>query len=175
MELAQLAEESGFSHAAGLDVATLRLLDEVRAMCAADKCRLYGRSWMCPPACGTLEENTKQLLGYTRGVIVQTTRELEDDFDIENMDAIGAKHKELFYAFVKKLRAQYPGLLPLGSGGCTLCESCAYPDAPCRQPEEAFPSMEAYGLLVSEVCTSNGLGYYYGPQTMTYTSCLLVE
>ena len=38
-----------------------------------------------------------------------------------------------------------------------------------------FPSMEAYGLLVSDACTSAGLEYYYGKNTMTYTSCILLD
>ena len=36
-------------------------------------------------------------------------------------------------------------------------------------------SMEAYGLLVSDVCRRSGLGYYYGTGTMTYTSCVLYK
>jgi len=34
-------------------------------------------------------------------------------------------------------------------------------------------AMEAYGLLVSDVCVRSGLAYNYGPGTMTYTSCIL--
>ena len=29
-------------------------------------------------------------------------------------------------------------------------------------------------MLVLEVCKANGLAYYYGPETMTYTSCFLL-
>ena len=36
-------------------------------------------------------------------------------------------------------------------------------------------SMEAFGLLVSEVCTKNGLSYYYGPKTITFTACILTD
>ena len=35
--------------------------------------------------------------------------------------------------------------------------------------------MEAYGLLVSDVCLKSGVKYYYGPKTMTYTSCILID
>jgi len=30
-------------------------------------------------------------------------------------------------------------------------------------------------MLVSEVCQKNGLKYYYGPGTIAYTSCFLLE
>jgi len=36
-----------------------------------------------------------------------------------------------------------------------------------------FCSMEACGILVSEACTLAGLKYYYGPGTLTYSSCVL--
>ena len=36
-------------------------------------------------------------------------------------------------------------------------------------------SMEAYGMVVMETCKANGMGYYYGPQSIAYTSCFLLE
>lgn len=172
--LVKLALDAGFSHAAALDAATLTPLDAVRDMCAADKCRMYGHCWTCPPACGTIAENTARIAGYHTGLIVQTTRMLEDDFDYEGMEACGEAHRQMFSALCSQLRSEYPGLLALGAGGCKLCTACTYPDAPCRMPDRAVSSMEAYGLLVSDVCTQNGLGYYYGPGTMTYTGCYLL-
>ena len=36
-------------------------------------------------------------------------------------------------------------------------------------------SMEAYGMVVLEVCKANGLTYYYGADKMAYTSCFLLK
>ena len=55
-ELEKLALDTGFSYAAELDVSTLELRQEVRDMCGANTCGMYGRNLACPPACGTLEE-----------------------------------------------------------------------------------------------------------------------
>ena len=63
--------------------------------------------------------------------------------------------------------------LPLSAGACTVCRRCTCPDRPCRFPNKRMSSMEAYGLLVGDVCLRSGLSYNYGPRTMTYTSCLL--
>ena len=63
----------------------------------------------------------------------------------------------------------------VASGGCTVCPKCTCPDTPCRFPDLATPSMEAYGLVVSDVCRDSGLPYYYGPKTITYTACMLVN
>jgi predicted metal-binding protein len=65
-------------------------------------------------------------------------------------------------------------VLALGAGCCTICRTCAYPDAPCRFPDRAVASMEAFGLLVLEVCKANGLQYYYGSDKMAYNSCFLL-
>ena len=55
-ELLALAGGCGFDHVGLLCVEKLVLDPKVRDMCAADKCRSYGKSWSCPPACGSLEE-----------------------------------------------------------------------------------------------------------------------
>ena len=51
-----MALENGFSYAAPMDCALLELRQEVRDMCAANTCGMYGKNLACPPACGTIEE-----------------------------------------------------------------------------------------------------------------------
>ncbi|MCL2494480.1 MAG: DUF2284 domain-containing protein [Oscillospiraceae bacterium] len=165
----------GFTSAGPLDAATLLPRQEVRDMCAADRCRHYGKSWTCPPACPSLEENRALLAKYKSGILVQTTGTPEDEFDLEGMVEIGREHMRRFHALHKMLREDYPRLLALGAGACELCGACTYPAAPCRHPEDALTSMEAFGLVVSDACTANGLKYNYGPGTMTFTGCFLVE
>ena len=156
-ELKKLGEEAGFTHVAALDCSTIKLLPEVRQMCASNTCHMYGKNWHCPPGCGTLEECEARVRSYRQGILVQTVGELEDSMDGEGM--------------MEAEKAQ----LPIGSGACTRCASCTYPDAPCRFPDKTFASMEAYGMLVTQVCQDNDLPYYYGPCTIAYTSCFLLE
>jgi len=144
-------------------------------MCAADRCHSYNRSWVCPPAGGTLAENAAILATYHTGLIVQTTGELEDAYDYETMVALGELQKERVAGFRAVLAPAYPRLLTLGNGACTVCPKCTYPRHPCLHPDQAIQSMEAFGLVVSDVCTDNHLGYYYGPGTLTYTGCYLLE
>ena len=173
--LVEQAEAFGFSHAGPLDASTLEPRDEVRDMCAAGKCKGYNSCWACPPGCGTLEEMTTMMSAYKTGLIVQTTAELEDEFDFEAMREASAQQRTRFMAFREVLEKQWPTLIALGSGGCKRCEACTWPDAPCRFPEQIVTSMEAAGLLVSDVCAKNGMAYYYGKNTLTYTSCYLLE
>lgn len=174
-ELLDLAIQCGFDHAGPLNVAAMEFNPAVRDMCAADRCRSYGRCWTCPPGCGTLEEISARAAAYLRGVLLQSTGQMEDDFDIEVMMDTERLQKERFRAFVDRVREEYPNCLPMSSGACGVCSICTYPDAPCRFPQLAIPSMEAYGLVVSQVCQDAGLPYYYGPQTITYTACVLVD
>ncbi len=171
--LNRLAQGAGFTKTAPLSVRKLSLLDEVRQMC--ESCNAYGTRWSCPPGCGTLPECRERVAGYTLGLLVQTVGQLEDALDGEGMMAAEATHKQSFEILHRQILPLYPRLLALGTGGCRLCEHCTYPDAPCRFPERMTPSMEAYGILVLQACKDSGLPYYYGPGTISYTGCFLLE
>lgn len=172
-EFCALAKEIGFEQAGPLDPATIELKEKVREMCASGKCTMYDKRWSCPPGCGTLDECRELLKGYTRGILVQSVGELEDNFDIETMMETEAAHKERFYAIRKALVEKGIDALAAGAGCCTICPECTYPDAPCRFPEEKMSSMEALGMLVLEVCKANDMRYFYGENTIAYTSCFL--
>ena len=173
--LLSLARQAGFSQLTELDAAVLNPMPEVRDMCSSGRCRSYGKSWSCPPACGSIEYAARRISQYRRGLIVQTTGELEDEFDLQAIAAIEARHKKAFLNLARQARLLFPGCLPLSSGTCSLCRKCTYPGKPCRFPHRRFSSMEAYGLLVSDVCLQSGLQYYYGAKTMTYTACILID
>ena len=172
--LMELAAEAGFEHVGGFDARGLKFLDEVRDMCASGRCQRYGRSWSCPPAIGPVEALERRARRFERGVLVQTSSGLSDEFDAEGMEAAGKLHKRRFDTLARQAVLIYGGdCLPLGAGSCTLCVQCTYPSRPCRHPDRVFPSMEACGLLVADVCALAGLRYSYGEGTITYSSCIL--
>lgn len=172
-ELIAAAKEQGFETAVVLNTATLTSREEVRDMCAANTCRAYGSNWSCPPACGTIAQCSEKMKAYTRGVLVQTIGELEDSWDYEAMQETAANHSKRFREIALRLWKDGVKVLPLTAGACPICEKCAYPE-PCRFPDKAISSMEAYGLLVNQVCTDNGVPYNYGPNKMAYCGCLLL-
>ena len=169
------ALDLGFSHAALVDVSTLVARDEVRDMCAADKCRGYGRNWSCPPGCGTIPECSARMHSYDWGVITQITLDMEDSMDIEAWTEAGRRFHEGQAKLNEELHAVYSDVLALGGAGCSICKECTYPDAPCRFPEKRMSGMEGYGLVVSEVCQANGIRYYYGPDTITFSGMFLIR
>jgi len=166
---------AGFSQAGELNRDAIDFMPEVRDMCAADRCHSYGKCWTCPPGCGTIEEAALKAAAYSKGMLVQTIGQMEDDFDWETIEATSAKHRDNFEKFTAIMRKRFKKLMPMGAGACSLCPECTYPDAPCRYPDLAVPAMEAYGLFVSKVCSLSGVPYNNGPQTITFTSCYLFE
>lgn len=174
-QLLELAAGFGFDHVEMLNVSALEFNPAVRDMCAADRCHSYGKCWTCPPHCGTLEEFAAKASTYHRGIIVQSTGQMEDDYDFETMVDTETLQHERFRDFTAKVREVYPNCMPLSAGACRICKQCACPDKPCRFPELAIPSMEASGLNVSKTCEDSGIGYYYGPKTITFTCCILTD
>ena len=172
-EMITLAQSVGFSHVGPLDPATLVFAEEVREMCAADRCGSYGKNWSCPPYCGSLEELSWRAGRYAEGVLLQSTGVMEDDFDFETMMATERLHKDRFNRLVREVKKIGQDCMPMSAGACCLCGACGCPKEPCRFPELAYPSMEACGVMVSDTCEKNGMGYYYGPCTVTYTACIL--
>ena len=173
-QLATVAETSGFTNWAPLDLSTIELKSEVRAMCADNTCGQYGKRWSCPPGCGTLEECEARIRQFRQGILLQTVGDIEDSFDFEAMVEIEAKHKQHFQAMYDTLRLQTGNVLALGAGCCTYCKVCSYPDKPCRHPDKMTASMEAFGILVLDVCNANSLPYYYGQNQIAYTSCIFL-
>ena len=167
-----IAKEIGFDVAVALDPQRLEARADVRAMCAADTCKAFGKNWTCPPACGTLEECQTKMRGYTRGILVQTIGYMQKAIDSRCYRETERRHMEHFFALAEAVRKDHPDALCLGAGGCRVCGKCAYPE-PCRFPEKAMSSMEGYGLFVTQVCRDAGVAYHYGERTITYCACIL--
>lgn len=145
-------------------------------MCAADRCRSYGRNWACPPTCGSLDHFRALFTSFDACIVFQTVATLEDDFDIETMTRAESLHKQRTLNMCRTLSSQGFGkdTIVLGAGTCTLCSPCAFPD-PCRHPAQRIVSMEAAGLVVTETCEAACIPYYHGLHTIAYSGCLLVR
>jgi predicted metal-binding protein len=171
----QIASEIGFECMGMCSAKELVAREEVRSMCSANKCQVFDHSWACPPACGDIAYFQERMRAHEHCLIVQTVAEMEDDFDVETMEEAGERQKQRVLDLVEAI--DKAGLsaetMTLSAGTCTLCKTCTYPDEPCRFPDKRLVSMEAAGLVVSEVCMQAGIEYNHGPLTMTYSGCVL--
>ena len=146
-----------------------------RKMCEANACGAYGKCWMCPPDVGEIAELMERVGRYDLALVYQTVSTLEDSFDFEGMQEAKKRHYKLSAAlrnvFTDKGIAK---ALHLGSGGCGVCEKCAKrSDEPCRFPELAMPSLEAYGVNVSKLASTASMKYINGQNTVTYFGAVL--
>ncbi len=158
---------------AWLDTKQVPFDGRVRGMCESNRCGLYGKTWTCPPAVGDWGTLRDECRSYAHALVFTTKHVLDDDFDFEGIQASGELHKQLDNALATLLNAhQIPHLL-YSAGGCNLCSSCTYPDAPCRHPDRVHRSMEACGIDVGALSKACGLRYNNGPQTVTYFSMLV--
>ena len=173
MQWIDKAKEMGFDTAVCIDPQTLEAREDVRAMCAADKCGAYGKNWTCPPECGTVEECQRKMHSYENGILLQSIGHMTKAIDSKCYRETEQRHIKNFCVFAEEIRKEYPHALCLGAGGCRVCKQCAYPAA-CRFPEKAMSSMEGYGLFVTQVCRDAGVPYHHGDRTITYTAIVLL-
>ena len=174
-DLIALAKSFGFTNAEWIDASQIICDRKFREQCAANACGVYGKCWMCPPDIGDIDELIAQVKSYKRGLLYQSIFTLEDSFDFEGMsDAkkntvkIALALRELFS------KSDISRVLHLGAGGCGVCEVCSKRiGEDCRFPELALPSLEAYGVNVSELAKSAGMKYINGQNTVTYFGCVL--
>ena len=172
IDIQKEAKALGFDTAVAFDPVILEARQDIRDMCNADKCMIFGKNWGCPPHCGTVEECQKKIHSYARGILLQTTGHMTKTIDSRCYRETERRHLTNFYALADMVREEYPNALCLGSGGCRICKKCAYPES-CCFPEKKMSSMEGYGLFVTQVCRNAGIHYYYGANTITYSACIL--
>jgi len=166
-------------HAAGMfqhgivDTAEIHFSQEVRAMCEANTCQQYGKTWACPPAIGTVEACKKKILQYEKMLVFTGKYDIEDSFDFEGMMAA---HRQFSNACRKVSAAIRPHLnqyLFFSNEGCDLCKECTYPSAPCRFPDRMHGSLEGNGIFVNDLAKSANVNYHNGANTVTYFGALV--
>ena len=163
--------QSLFDHYQDIPSARVSFSPQVREMCAQNKCGSYGKSWTCPPALNPIEELQARLAPYDRFMLFDRVYSVKSNLDWDGMMDAGRE----FQTRVNKLRKRLHKLAPdfdfqiLGAGHCQLCQPCTYQDKePCRHPQEAVYSLEAYGIDVVQAMKQAGLKYYNGKNTVTY-------
>ncbi len=174
--LIRTALDSKASHAAILDVSQIRFHEDFRKACEKNFCRKYDTNWMGPPAIGPIEKLMQRAALYKKGLLFQTVHATNGSFDMKGMLEGAKAHQAVFRELLKTIRKQYPenGILPLDAGCCSLCEKCAYLDRqPCRRPDEAVSSVEAYGINVLALQKSAGLPYSHGKNKICYVGLIL--
>ena len=145
-----------------------------RDICRENSCGRYGKCWTCPPDVGDMESLRARLLAFDTVAVFSIVYPIEDAFDLPGMLAAGKKHNEFSLAVQRRAREILPASLTTAAGACTLCARCARMDGlPCRRPDEAMISLEAYGIDVLKLANAAKLPYRTGSESCAYFSAVL--
>jgi len=176
--LLQAARDSGFDHVGLLETFSIRFHEDVRKACERNACGKYDTNWMGPPAIGTITELKEQVLRFRQGLLLQTVHRMNGSFNFKGMMAAAKEHQAMFRKFLAELKRIYPAdsFLPLDAGCCSHCEKCAYQDSqPCRCPDQALSSVEAYGMDVSTLMKTVGIPYNHGKAAIGFVGLILFD
>lgn len=169
--------EEYFDQAKLISVSEIPFDPEVRKLCEQNSCGKFGTCWTCPPAIGDLEELRRRATDFHHFFIFYKVYALEDSFDWEGMMDGARDFQKRILKLKKQIQATNSDFdyLVLGAGACMICETCSYPQKePCRFPDRAIFSVEAFGIDAMKMMQTNGLQYNNGPNTVTYIGGLFL-
>jgi len=186
-DLIEKFKSLGASNAAIIEVVDIPFEPSLLDLCKMNTCGNYGRSWVCPPLSGEIDDLIATAKQYRQMLVFQAIYKLEDSFDIEGMFAANENFRKLTEDVDRVCRGAHCASVTkhpsadaatlftkesfkvLSAGKCVLCSECgAITDEPCRNPDRAYAAIEAYGIYVSKLAELCGLNYINGVNTVTY-------
>ncbi|MBQ3216794.1 MAG: DUF2284 domain-containing protein [Oscillospiraceae bacterium] len=150
----------------------LEFSHRIRTVCR-EECPRYGKTWACPPGVGTVEACKARCLSYSEGLLISTMTEVSDLPDMAECLATRGPHEVLTRQVRELLRQQGLEVYALSTESCALCESCSYPDAPCRHEDKMLPCVESHGIIVTALAEACGIDCQSGSNLVTWFSLLL--
>ena len=174
-ELIAIAKKLGAAAAEITEVKNIQFEPSFRRLCEQNACGKYGKSWMCPPYIGPIQDLIAKAKTYRNALVYQTISSILDSYDFEGMMYAAWSINQLSQRLKMRLTAILDGVpLFLGAGACLVCKRCALLEHnPCRFPLQATPSLESYGINVIQLASLCGMNYCNGINTVTYFGAVL--
>jgi predicted metal-binding protein len=175
-DLKEIALDSNADYSAVIETSAIQFYEDVRRACEQNVCGKYDTSWMGPPAIGPIDELKKRVQRYKQGLLFQTVHPTGGSSGIKGMFEAARSHEAIFRDFVQQIKDRYPDedILALDAGCCSYCEKCAYLDKePCRSPDQALSSVEAYGMNVAALMKIAGMSYNHGKGALGFVGLIL--
>lgn len=149
----------------------LEFSENVRYICETE-CPMFGKSWSCPPGCGTVEECRGICGSFEHGVIFSTVAEVNDASSFDETLPTRAAHTEVVRDLAEKVFYDRRTKL-LSCESCTHCAECSYPEHPCRFPEKMMPCIEAYGIITTALTEKYQMDFYLSSNTVLWFGIIL--
>jgi len=162
-------KEYGASKATLIDVDQIPFDEKLRSYCKANYCGKYGKNYACPPSIGDVESVIAEAKAYKKALVFQTISQIKDSFDLEGMEEAARRHSLVADRINEDLQKDYDDYLKLTAGSCAICPVCAQVEnQPCRFPDKAISSLEAYCINVVALSKICDMKYINGQNTVTY-------
>ena len=154
------------------DPKQLEFSPRIRHICT-NECPMYGKTWACPPAVGSVEQCQANCLNYVNCLMIGTIAEVTDISDIAETLATRPAHEEITNLVRDLFRQQNVEPYVLSTEACDICSRCAWLDGqPCRHPDRMHPCVESHGINLIPLLEENGLEFQYGENIVTWYSLL---
>jgi len=155
-----------------IDPKNLEFSERIRYICKAE-CPMYGKTWACPPAVGSVEDCRAKCLSYNSCLMVGTITEVDGEYNMEKSLATRPEHEKLTNQIRDLFRQQGVEPYILSTEACAVCERCAYLDGlPCRLPGRMHPCLESHGINMIPTLEENGLEFNFAADVITWYSLL---
>lgn len=175
-EMLKQLKQFSFANVGVTKVSEIRFDPTLRELCEKNSCGRFNTNYAGPPLCGDVVDLIARAKTYEDAIVFQNIYELEDSFDIEGMDEAGIDFQRIAQKVKVMTQAVDKSSLFLGAGCCRICDRCAFLDKqPCRCPDLAYASLEAYGIFVSDLAQKTGMKYINGQNTVTYFGAILMH
>lgn len=140
----------------------LTFSERIRTVCEQE-CPMYGTTWACPPAVGTVGACREKCLAFPNALMMTSVTEVADIADMEQTLATRGPHEALTHQ-VERLMKECGAAetYVLSTEACALCARCAYPGGPCRHPEQMYPCVESHGIVVTDIAERYGIDFLSG-------------
>ena len=67
--------------------------DDVRKLCERNACGMYGKSWACPPAVGSVADCKSQCDEFQRAFVFTSMAEIKNKYDVNGWREAGLEHE----------------------------------------------------------------------------------
>ena len=145
--------------------------ERIRWICEHE-CPMYGKTWACPPAVGSVEECRAKCMRFEEALLIATITEVSDIANIEETLATRPPHEKITREVLEMVSAQAEETMVLSTEACAICESCAWPDAPCRHEGKMFPCVESHGIVVTDLAEKTEIDFYAEGNLVTWFSLI---
>ncbi|MDO4323723.1 MAG: DUF2284 domain-containing protein [Lachnospiraceae bacterium] len=159
---------------AWLPASEIEFSERARYICETE-CPRYGKSWACPPGVGTVEECREICRGYDEVFVFTTIAEVQDIENMEETLATRSGHEEVTRQIRDIFQEFSFQTLAMSGDSCAICGECAYPDAPCRHPDQMISCIEGYGVLVPLLAEKAGIVFDNGSNIVTWFGSVLLR